>query len=105
MVMDEGLQAALDSLDADVRRRMDTFAADKRPGSRMKLPVSLRAKQRKAAHVWAEGQGLEHKSFGYRGRRRLHLSVAGDAEAAAIFGGDEEFDWDAWASNHEEDED
>jgi len=75
--MDEGLQAAFDDLDAELRRRMDMFATDSRPGSRMKLPVSVSAKQRKAVHLWAETVGLQHKSFGYRGRRRLHLSVDG----------------------------
>jgi len=73
--MDAGLQTALDSISVEVRRRMDAFAADARAGSKLKLPLNLSAKQRKAAHLWAEIEGLSHKSFGYRGRRRLHLSI------------------------------
>mmetsp|Transcript_145095 Transcript_145095/g.404247 ORF Transcript_145095/g.404247 Transcript_145095/m.404247 type:complete len:1306 (-) Transcript_145095:182-4099(-) len=80
--MDAGLQAALDGLSAELRRHMDTFLENQRPGSKMKLPLGLKAKQRKAVHLWAEMQGLEHRSFGYRGRRRLHLSVSGSREDA-----------------------
>jgi len=96
--MDEGLREALDGLDAELRRRMDVFAADRRPGSRMKLPTSVSAKQRKAVHLWAEAAGLEHRSFGYRGRRRLHLSIAGTASGAE--GADEAVD-ERWEEEEE----
>merc|ERR1711974_418352 len=74
--MDDGLQAVFDGLPRDLRRRMTAFAADQ-GGRKVKLPVNLRAKQRKAIHLWAEMHRLGHQSFGYRGKRRLHL-VAGD---------------------------
>merc|ERR1719215_1837272 len=108
--MDSGLREALGGLDAELRRRMDTFVADRRAGSRLKLPQDLRALPHKAVHVWAEVQGVHHQSFGYRGRRRLHLSFDGADGAAAPCGGaagndDEDFDYAAWASRDSEDED
>jgi hypothetical protein len=99
--MDAGLQVSLDGLPSDLRRRMDLFAADQRAGARVKLPLGLTAMQRKAVHLWAEMQGLEHKSFGYRGRRRLHLAVSGrrdDGEDA------EAFDFAAWNDAEEDEE-
>lgn len=88
--MDEGLQAALDSLPTELRRRMDAFAQEAISGHRVKLPWTLKAKQRKALHLWAEMHGLEHKSFGYRGKRRLHLIVPGTCDAEQA-----EEDWEA----------
>jgi len=73
--MDAGLQQAFDGLAEDVRRSVEQFAANQRANSRMKLPLDLTAKERKSVHLWAEMNRVEHKSFGYRGRRRLHLSV------------------------------
>jgi len=100
--MDTGLEEALDSLPQELRTRMDTFAEMRRPGSRVKLPLDLRAKQRKAVHLWAETHGLEHRSFGYRGRRRLHLSFpAAEGEQAQE---EEDFDADAWQNGDEEDD-
>merc|ERR1712080_15918 len=85
------------------------FAAEKRAGRRVKLPLPLSAKQRKAIHLWAEMNDLEHKSFGYRGRRRLHLMVKAGQEEDIMDGEGvdeaEEFDFAAWAENDEEDED
>lgn len=95
--MDEGLQTALDSISGEVRQRMDAFASDAVPGNRLKLPLNLTAKQRKAIHLWAEMEGLSHKSFGYRGRRRLHLSATMIRHRTD--------DADAWASDEEQDED
>jgi len=92
--MDEGLQTAFDGLPADLRGRMQAFAADPH-GRKVKLPVNLRAKQRKAIHLWAEMQGLGHQSFGYRGKRRLHLM----SEDHAAGGEHSDEDW------HGEDED
>merc|ERR1712151_229836 len=95
--MDVGLQATLDELPADLRRRMDAFISDRVSGRRVKLPWTLKAKQRKAVHVWAEMHGLEHRSFGYRGKRRLHLIVpgtdAGDVREEEDWEGEEE-DWE-----------
>jgi len=86
--MDSGLQSTLDALPVDLRGRMNSFAADQVSGRRVKLPLNLKAKQRKAIHLWAEMQGLEHQSFGYRGGRRLHLIVPGDRAE-----GDDDEEW------------
>ncbi|CAK0817473.1 unnamed protein product [Prorocentrum cordatum] len=98
--MDPGLQAALDGLEHGLRERLRAFAERASPGQRVKLPLELRAVQRKAVHLWAEAHGLGHRSFGYRGRRRLHLTAPGSAEAGGDSGAAgaaaEEFDWDAW---------
>lgn len=99
--MDDGLEEALDSLPQELRTRMDTFSEMRRPGSRVKLPLDLRAKQRKAVHLWAEMQGLEHRSFGYRGRRRLHLSFPPAAEGEQE---EDDFDAEAWQNGDEEDD-
>jgi len=86
--MDSGLQSTLDALPVDLMGRMNSFAADQVSGRRVKLPLNLKAKQRKAIHLWAEMQGLEHQSFGYRGGRRLHLIVPGDRAE-----GDDDEEW------------
>jgi len=99
--MDTGLQAALDGLAADLLRRMEAFADDRVAGLRVKLPLNLKAKQRKAVHLWAEMHGLEHKSFGYRGRRRLHLTVPG-TRCAENDSAEADFDWAAWEGEEEE---
>jgi len=88
--MDVGLQTALDELPAELRRRLDALIADHASARRVKLPWTLKAKQRKAIHVWAEMHGLEHRSFGYRGKRRLHL-IAPSADGEDGF---EEEDWE-----------
>jgi len=101
--MDAGLQGALDGLPAELRRRMDMFAADQPAGRRVKLPLNLKSKQRKAVHLWAEMHGLEHKSFGYRGRRRLHLIAPGFAAGDNTeVEADGDFDWAAWEGEQEE---
>lgn len=87
--MDDGLKATLASLPPDLRQRMETFASEATSGSRVKMPWTLKAKQRKALHLWAEMHGLEHQSFGYRGKRRLHLIVPG-----ACNGDTAEEDWE-----------
>jgi len=98
--MDPGLQAALDGLDRGLWRRLEVFAEQARPGQRVKLPLELRGMQRKAVHLWAETRGLGHRSFGYRGRRRLHLTAPGPVETGGADGaagaGAAEFDWEAW---------
>jgi len=99
--MDSGLQTALEGLPADLRRRMEGFAVDRVAGRRVKLPWQLKAKQRKAVHLWAEMHGLEHKSFGYRGRRRLHLTVPG-SHGAEDDSAEADFDWAAWEGEEEE---
>jgi hypothetical protein len=93
--MDAGLQQAFDGLSEDVRKGIESFAANQRQNSRMKLPLDLTAKERKALHLWAEMNRVEHQSFGYRGRRRLHLSV-GDVAAGRVgsFQEDEDEDED-----------
>mmetsp|Transcript_80865 Transcript_80865/g.143201 ORF Transcript_80865/g.143201 Transcript_80865/m.143201 type:complete len:1486 (+) Transcript_80865:71-4528(+) len=99
--MDAGLQAAFDGLPADLRRRMSAFVADRAGGRKVKLPWTLKAKQRKALHLWAEMQGLEHRSFGYRGKRRLHLTVPSvDGEE---HDGEEEEDWEGEEDSEGED--
>eukprot|EP00928_Gymnodinium_smaydae_P023567 TRINITY_DN19400_c0_g1_i2.p1 TRINITY_DN19400_c0_g1~~TRINITY_DN19400_c0_g1_i2.p1 ORF type:complete len:802 (+),score=110.22 TRINITY_DN19400_c0_g1_i2:216-2621(+) len=70
--LDAGLQSAFNGLPAELRRRLDSFAAGL-GSERVKLPTTLRAKQRKAVHVWATIHGLESKSFGNRQGRRLNL--------------------------------
>lgn len=100
--LDEGLQAAFDSLAADLRDRVVAFAQEHRAGSRLKLPTGLTARQRKALHLWAEANGLHHKSFGWAKKRRLHLAVGGDMEAGDAgkpgeAEREEEFNWGAWA--------
>lgn len=87
--MDAGLQAAFDDIPQETRRSMEQFADNHRAGAKLKLPHTLSAKQRKAVHLWAEMQRCEHLSFGYRGRRRLWLSI-GDitADEAAPAGED-----------------
>lgn len=110
--MDADLQETLDKVDQEVRRRVTAFAELRNAGSRMKLPLDLRAKQRKALHLWAETQGLGHRSFGYRGRRRLHLFVQGPAPEAPGAAGqapaapedDADFDFTAWQSDDEQHE-
>eukprot|EP00405_Crypthecodinium_cohnii_P008665 CAMPEP_0206427416 /NCGR_PEP_ID=MMETSP0324_2-20121206/5023_1 /ASSEMBLY_ACC=CAM_ASM_000836 /TAXON_ID=2866 /ORGANISM="Crypthecodinium cohnii, Strain Seligo" /LENGTH=1420 /DNA_ID=CAMNT_0053892683 /DNA_START=234 /DNA_END=4496 /DNA_ORIENTATION=+ len=127
--MDDDLMRTYQALDTDLKRRLTGFAELQRNGMRLKLPLALRAKQRKALHLWAEQQGLFHRSFGYRGRRRLHVSTfsleGGAAAARAVVvaagtgagapglaaGGppqvqqEEEFDWGAWQSDAEQEED
>merc|ERR1719284_2162232 len=46
--MDAGLQSTLDALPAELRSRMDAFATEQVAGRRVKLPLNLKAKQRKA---------------------------------------------------------
>jgi hypothetical protein len=91
---DEGLQAAFDDIPSETRNTMARFAANQNAGQRMKLPLTLSAKQRKAVHLWAEMNRCEHQSFGYRGRRRLHLSIGGDpgqeGEGGDYFGSEDE---------------
>lgn len=99
--MDEELQAVLEGLAADLRCRMESFAAERQAGSRLKLPPGLRPKQRKAVHLWAEAQGLHHRSFGWANRRRLHLTISGDRSEREVQQ-EEEFDWAAWAEPEEE---
>jgi len=65
----------------------------------------LKAKQRKAVHLWAEARGLGHRSFGWASRRRLHLSIDGtriQATAQQQEEQQEEFDWAAWEENDDE---
>merc|ERR1712226_273543 len=99
--LDGGLQAALEDIPAETRRSMEQFAENQRAGSRMKLPLTLSAKRRKAVHLWAEMHRCEHLSFGYRGRRRLHLTVG-----SAPTGDDSPGDGgeDAWSHYDEEQE-
>jgi hypothetical protein len=104
--MDDDLLATFNGLSEELKRSMERFIETWESGSRLKLPSYMKAKQRKALHLWAEQRGLEHRSFGWASRRRLHLTVPGDrAEIAAPqaedAGQQEEFDWDAWASNDE----
>jgi hypothetical protein len=73
--MDRGLQTAFDEISPEIRRSMDQFSVNQRAGAKLKLSSNLSAKQRKAVHLWAEMNRCEHLSFGYRGRRRLWLSV------------------------------
>jgi len=88
--MDAGLQTTLDELPVELRRRMDALTTNRVGARRVKLPWTLKAKQRKAVHLWAEMHGLEHRSFGYRGKRRLHLIVpSADGEDLC-----EEEDWE-----------
>jgi len=105
--MDAGLLAAFEALPQDVRGQMDAFVAAGAPGSRLKLQASLSAKQRKAVHLWAEERGVQHRSFGYRGRRRLHLSVPGpvaEEEGQAAGPLDAELDSTAWGQQEEPEE-
>merc|ERR1719217_2068339 len=89
---------------------MERFVETWEAGSRFKLPPSVTAKQRKAVHLWAEERGLEHRSFGWSSRRRLHLSIPGVRNGAVAGSGevpadqDAEFDWNAWADNDDEDQ-
>lgn len=109
--MDEGLRTAFAGLSADLRENMERFAEDKQVGSRLKLPPTVRPKQRKAVHLWAEAHGLEHRSFGWSNRRRLHLAVPGTRPGAAPAehgdrpaDGEEAFDWAAWQSEEDGDQ-
>merc|ERR1740138_105944 len=99
--MDTGLQQALDGLPEEVRKSMDRFATSQAPNSRMKLPLSLSAKDRKAVHLWAEMNRVEHLSFGYRGRRRLHLSVGEVPADSTPHDGDDDEDGDDSAEDCE----
>eukprot|EP00746_Dinoflagellata_sp_MGD_P163177 gnl/MRDRNA2_/MRDRNA2_91080_c0_seq1.p1 gnl/MRDRNA2_/MRDRNA2_91080_c0~~gnl/MRDRNA2_/MRDRNA2_91080_c0_seq1.p1 ORF type:complete len:1351 (-),score=292.33 gnl/MRDRNA2_/MRDRNA2_91080_c0_seq1:286-4338(-) len=106
VAMDDDLVATFNGISEEWRRSMERFTETWEPGSRLKLPSYFKAKQRKALHLWAEQRGLEHRSFGWAARRRLHLTVPGvRAEEVAPQAEDareqEEFDWDAWASNDE----
>merc|ERR1712224_952653 len=105
-VMDAGLLAAFEGLPQNLRDSMDRFAEASETGSRFKLPAFLKAKQRKAVHLWAEARGLGHRSFGWANRRRLHITVAGtrsDGTAQAAEAQQEEaFDWAAWANSDQE---
>jgi hypothetical protein len=107
-VMDAGLLAAFEGLPENLRENMRRFVEASEAGSRLKLPPFLRAKQRKAVHLWAEAQGVVHRSFGWASRRRLHLSVAGSrSEATAQETGaqnEDAFDWNAWADTDQENE-
>jgi hypothetical protein len=109
VVMDAGLLAAFDALPENLRESMQRFVEACEAGSRLKLPAFLKAKQRKAVHLWAEAQGLGHRSLGWASRRRLHLSVAGTrSNAGAQEAGmqrEEAFDWAAWADSDQEEND
>merc|ERR1711977_668058 len=104
--MDDDLIATFNGISEECRQNMERFTETREPGSRLKLPAYLKAKQRKAVHLWAEQRGLEHRSFGWASRRRLHLTVPGVRaevvpQQAEDAGHEEEFDWNAWASNDE----
>jgi len=107
VTMDSGLQATFNALKAELRSRVEAFVAQCRAGSRLKLPPGLRPKQRKALHVWAEQNGLEHRSFGWARRRRLHLVVPGvfnkhQEQSSGAEREGEDFDWAAWADEPED---
>jgi len=98
--MDAGLEAALANVPEEDRRRMERFAADQRANSRMKLPLALSAKERKAIHLWADMNRVQHRSFGYRGRRRLWLFV-GDAPAGGESAHREDGEEGSWQEDDE----
>lgn len=109
--MDADLLASFNSISEELRRNMERFIETWEAGSRLKLPPYLSTKQRKALHLWAEQNGLEHRSFGWARRRRLHLSVSGvRSDSAAQQASEnpaqqpEEFDWDAWMDNEDQED-
>merc|ERR1712070_521537 len=54
VVMDDDLIATFNGISEELRQSMERFVETWEPGSRLKLPAYLRAKQRKALHLWAE---------------------------------------------------